>query len=54
MQRLSLLAIGALLFMACGGNGKQQNFDGVCGDGVVNHLDDVISRYLADFTVTPI
>src|SRR6185312_13958997 len=36
MNRLSLLAIGSLFFLACGGDGKQDNFNGVCGDGTVN------------------
>jgi cysteine-rich repeat protein len=36
MNRLSLLAICSLLFMACGGDDGNHNSDAKCGDGVVS------------------
>jgi len=36
MNRLSLLAIGSLWFMACGGGDGNDHFGGVCGDGTVD------------------
>ena len=36
MNRLSLLAIGSLWFMACGGGDSNDHFGGVCGDGTVD------------------